>query len=159
MVEASSNDSARNYWIAFALLLGVPTVLVAGCWIRMEQIEQLRIRDAKPAFEPLRKLQPVVFSNPAPFGRYVMYYVEFAESSNLSDENVSTLESLNNLPQQNELELWIKTERVTDASIPSLLKIRTLDGLDVSHSAISDEGIEELVRGLPDTKVMRRTRS
>lgn len=156
MKEATEHARSRTVWLWLGLLIGVPAFLLSGLVICAQQIERQRIQDASPAFDPLLKLHAGMFSNPVPFARYVHYYLEFEDSSELSDENISILESLNQLPDQNELGVWINTRKVTDASLPALLKVRTFDILDVTDSAISNEGIEKLARGLPEANVVRR---
>ncbi len=143
-------------WIAIALgLLALLILPYAGLMGYVGYQERLRIQDAIPAFEPIEKLQPEFFSQP--FGqRYCRYLIDFRAESLLSDANVDMLQSLNKLPEQNTLDISIRTARITDASLPVLASLRTLDSLDVTETALTDAGIEKLQSMLPTATIPSR---
>src|SRR5437764_3477465 len=124
----------------------------------MHLIEHQRIADAEMAFAPILQLRPVILSQPLPFHRHCRYVVDFPAESKLSDENISVLKSLNRLPRRNELDLTIRTPYVTDASIPVLESLESVDLLSVDESAISDAGEDRLREKLKDRFVSLRKR-
>jgi hypothetical protein len=140
-------------------VLGIPIAGLAGLFGTAAYIEAQRVRDADPAFRPLLALGPCILSNPFGLNRYCCYLVEFTPDSGLTDANIAELDCLNQLPEENELTLTIATPRVTDASLSRLKAIRTLDYLDVTQSAITDDGVEELRQALPSVTVLRRAAS
>lgn len=118
--------------------------------------EVLRVRDARPAFEPIEQaLSPAIWSNPCG-SRYCRYVVEFPPESRLTDDNVAVLASLNRLPAQNTLDVVIRTPAVTDAAIPILASITTFDQLEVTHSGLTNDGLARLRTLLPKTEVNLR---
>lgn len=143
--------------VAGLVLAGLNALLmIYSCiFATMAYAETLRVRDARPAFEPIEVLQPHIFSQPFG-GRHCRYVVEFTAESRLSDANIATLASLNRLPHANTLDLFIDTPAVTDASIPTLASLTAVDLLDVTRSGMSDDGIAELQRRLPGVQVNRR---
>ena len=77
----------------------------------------------------------------------------------LSDENVSILKSVIRLPPRNELDLTIRTPAVTDASIPVLETLESVDILMVDESGISDTGMQRLREKLKDRLVSLRRKN
>ena len=141
------------------LILLTPFILFALFWgggyTWCEVNDQLRIRDAEPAFRPIESLGCTILSNPH-CSRYCSYMVIFPQESLLSNNNVSTLSSLNKLPAENYLDIVIETNQLTDDAISQLIAIQTIDILEVTKSGISDAGIEHLAKELPQTQVNRR---
>lgn len=135
------------------LLLVVGPVVFYGA---LAFIERQRTADAEAAFAPIEHLGMRVLSQPVAFHRYCECFVEFPESSRLSDDNVSKLSCLNALPREYGLALCIATPNLSDRSLPVLKSIETLDVLDVTQTSISDRGIEELRRALPHCTVVER---
>ena len=116
----------------------------------------LRVRDARPAFEPIEQaLSPQIWSNPTG-SRHCRYVVEFPPESRLTDHNVAVLASLNRLPAENTLDVVIRTPAVTDAAIPILASITTFDQLEVTHSGLTNDGIAQLRKLLPRTEINPR---
>ena len=104
---------------------------------------------------PLEQLEPVLLSQP--FGsRYCRYVLDFPPESRLTDENADLLKSLNFLPQKNTLDVTVRTERLTDSSVPILGSLRSIDLLDVTETAISDDGIARLQSLMPSALVPAR---
>jgi hypothetical protein len=147
----------RRRTIIFVVLVGValvamPIVSIYGLafWN-----DHLRVRDAEPAFRPIESLGCHILSQP--YGsRYCRYLVTFPPETLLSDSNAATLSSLNKLPKGNTLDVEIPSDRVTDASIPHVAAIETVDTLDVTESGISNDGIEQLKKRMPATYVLER---
>ena len=110
-----------------------------------------RRRHAERAFGPLKDLSPLILDNA--FG---VYMVEFSPSSQLTDDNASRLLQLNELPAKYELTLTLSTMRITDASIPRLSELKSVDQLVVVDSGITDTGIADLEAALPGTYVTLR---
>lgn len=154
----AERQDMRKHTIAIvsALCIGTLVAAIGGFFGAMWYIERLRDKDAAPAFRPLVPLGVSVLSNPVAFHRYCIYYAEFPSGASLCDTNICKLVSLNELPEQNELNLVIRTPRVTDASLPHLKAIRKIDFLDVTESSISDAGIEELRKAFPNSTVVER---
>ena len=141
------------------LIIGLATIVVgppAAFFGSMEWIAHQRVADAEAAFDPLLQLRPVILSQPFPFHRHCRYVVDFPVASKLSDENVSILKSVNRLPPRNELDLTIRTSAVTDASIPVLETLESVDFLMVDESGISDTGKQRLREKLKDRFVSLR---
>ncbi len=134
------------------LLIATPFALIYG---RIYVNEHLRVRDAEPAFRPIEKLGCEILSQPYG-GRYCRYLVTFPPGSALTDSNVTTLNSLNHLPKANTLDIVIETDKLTDDSINQRAALETIDLLDVTASAISDDGIAQLKERMPDTHVNSR---
>ena len=130
--------------------------MVGICVASMFYIEHLRVLDAAPAIEPLLHLRPLILSQPIAFRRMCHYQIEFDSNSRLRDEVISDLMSLNHLPSANSLDLIILTPKVTDKALPTLLRMTTVDILDVRESAISDKGIAQLTQALTKTSVLTR---
>lgn len=147
---------AKYAGMVVAICLGVVVAPFAGLFGVVWYVERQRVRDAAPAFLPLAPLGVSILSNPIPFHRYCIYYVEFPAACGLCDTNTSDLVSLNELPRQNELDLVIRTPRVTDKSLPCLEAVRKIDLLDVTESAISDEGVARLRKAFPNASVVER---
>jgi hypothetical protein len=139
-----------------AAALAVPAAIFFGS---VAVIERQRVADAEPAFAPIEHLRPHIFSQPVAFYRSCRYVVDFPPDSDLSDENVAILTSLNRLPSANILDVTIRTRAITDASIPVLETLETADLLDVTESGISDTGIESLRVKLAGHIVSRRSTS
>lgn len=118
--------------------------------------ERQRIEDADRAFLPIVHLGCYTLSHPVAFCRYDDYCLEFPPDCELSDANADELRSLNRLPPRNGLFVRIHARGLTDESLPYLKAIRTFDSLDVTNTSISDEGIEELRRTLPDVDIPSR---
>jgi hypothetical protein len=148
--------ATKRSFLWIAAMFAAVAMLVAAFFGAEYWVERLRVRDATLAFEPLSPLNPEILSQPIACQRYRRYIVEFSAAGRLNDENVSTLESMNELPTENSLDVVISTPEVTDASLPVLLSLRTVDILDVKRTRISDAGIEELRKGLTETTVLRR---
>lgn len=110
-----------------------------------------RKRDADRAFGPLRDLRPAVWDNA--FGVYV---IEFGPASLLADDNVSRLLQLNRLPSKYELTLVLETNWITDAAIPTLAQLTSVDWMIIQDSAMTEAGIKQLVSLLPETGVRAR---
>ncbi|MHB1035038.1 MAG: hypothetical protein ACYC35_10185 [Pirellulales bacterium] len=142
--------------VASALVV-VPVLALSGFYAYAWYQDSLRIADAAPAFEPLEPLKPVLLSQP--FGsRYCRYLLDFPPDSPLTDDNVAVLQSLNLLPQQNTLDVTVRTKRVTDASVRALASLRSVDLLDVTETAITDDGIARLQVQMPGVSVLKRDR-
>lgn len=146
----------KTYWIASALIVATIACAGAGFFGLQSWVDRLRVRDATPAFEPLTPLNCEILSQPIAFRRHCRYLIEFSSDSSLDDSNAMTLECLNHLPVGNELDVVISTAQVTDAAIPALLLVGSIDILDVTRSGISDAGIERLQQGLSHTEVLKR---
>jgi hypothetical protein len=138
---------------ALAAVLILPPTAFFGA---AKYIEHQRVADAEKAFAPLLQLRPVILSQPFPFWRHCRYVVDFPAESRLADENVSMLKSLNRLPPRNTLDVTIRTPNVTDASIPVLESLGSIDLLSVDESAISEAGEERLREKLKDRFVSLR---
>jgi hypothetical protein len=122
----------------------------------MRWIENRRVADAEKAFAPLLQLRPVILSQPFPFYRNCRYVIDFPATSTLSDGNVAILTAVNQLPPRNELDLTISTPAVTDASVPVLEALESVDFLMVDKSGISDTGMQRLREKLKDRFVSLR---
>ena len=68
---------------------------------------------------------------------------------NLTDLSVKSLAERKR-PWRN-LALW--DSKLTDASVPLLSKMKSLDGLDVTNSQITPEGLALLRKALPSTSI------
>lgn len=124
-----------------------------GC---MHLKERQRINDADPAFLPILHLRCQILDQPVAFCRFCNYSVLFPPDCELSDANVGELQSLNELPPRNTLDVFIQTRGLTDESLPHLKAINTFDSLDVTDTSISDKGIEELRQTFPDVSIPSR---
>lgn len=126
--------------------------VVVGClsFLTLASLAE-RKRDADRAFGPLRDLRPAVWDNA--FGVYV---IEFGPASLLADNNVSRLLQLNQLPSKYELTLVLETIRITDAAIPTLAQLTSVDWMIVQDSAMTEAGIKQLVSLLQETGVRAR---
>ncbi len=147
--------------IIVVVLFVVTAAPIAAFFGSMWYIDRQRVQDAEAAFGPLLSLEPLILSQPIAFHRCCHYIVEFPANCKLSDARVAELWCLNNLPAGkwpagNDLDLVIKSPRVTDRSIVHLKSIQTLAALDVTGSSITDAGIEELQSALPNVYVIRR---
>jgi hypothetical protein len=142
--------------VAFAILLGLVAIGGIAPFVIGRYVEHRRSCDADPAFLPLLPLGVSVLSNPCGFNRYCNYVVEFSPKSTLSDANAHKLRCLVQLPDEYRLDMFIRTMAVTDSSLPYLKAIRNLDGLDVTETSISDQGIDELRLALPRAEIARR---
>ncbi|NLY02747.1 MAG: hypothetical protein GXY83_42380 [Rhodopirellula sp.] len=140
-----------------AALVATPVLAFMGLYGYACYQDALRIQDAAPAFDPLEQIKPILLSQP--FGsRYCRYVVDFPPESLLNDDNVDLLRSLNLLPEQNTLDVTIRTERITDASLSVLASLGSIDLLDVTETAITDEGIAQLQSVMPSAIVPTRER-
>jgi len=137
-------------------IIAAVVLLPATFYGLMHYVDHQRYMDADPAFRPILELQPVILSQPIAFCRHCRYVVDFSAESKLSDENISLLESLNRLPSRNVLDVTIRTPNVTDASIPVLENLDSIDMLAVDESAISDAGEQRLRETLEDRFVSLR---
>lgn len=147
-----------NKWLA-VLIAGIIAAIFLSVIIffgLMQRVEHQRVADADPAFRPLLQLRPVILSQPIAFYRHCRYVVDFPPESQLSDENIAILESLNRLPHRNVLDVTIRTPNVTDASIHMLERLESVDLLSVDESAISHVGEERLRTALKDRFVSSR---
>ena len=73
------------------------------------------------------------------------------EDCGLTDAGVKHLESLDKL-QNLTLKLNVG---VTDAAVPSLIKLRDLKTLDVAQTTLSDAGLQQLRQALPNCQIVR----
>ena len=148
----------KRAWIVVAIVgggLGIIALMVALLIGYFHLQERQRIADADKAFRPILHLGCRILSQP--YGsRYCRYVLEFPPESQLSDENIAELESLNLLPQKNTLVVVIRTHQVTDKALPSLQAIKKFDLLVVIETAISDGGIEKLRKTFPDCDIPKR---
>ncbi len=103
-----------------------------------------RDAESKHAFEPLRHLQPIVLDN-----KFGTYHVEFDSHSRLTDDNVVELLTLNRLPAEYDLTLWLKTPAITDASIPVLSQLLTTDTIVIDGARLTEQGIARLSSANP----------
>lgn len=142
----------RTFWIAVLLVICLPLVGWLAVYGYVLRQEQLRIADAQPVFDPVLPLRAELLSNPCA-SRFCCYWLRFPSDSFLNDDNVAQLESLNKLAAENELSLVVETRAVTDKSLRVLMSLRTVDYLDLTKSGVSDDGLEQLSAGLPDTVV------
>jgi hypothetical protein len=147
---------ARRLLLFSLITLGLIAAAIAAFLATGEYVAHLRFQDADPALSPLLPLRVEILSNPCGFNRYCNFIVEFPPDTKLSDENTAELVCLGKLPDQYRLDLFIRTQAVTDLSLPQLKKIRRLDGLDVTESAISNAGIAELRGAFPKASVIDR---
>jgi len=138
--------------LSIGVFVLLPVVGMYGC---MALNVHLRIRDAEPAFQPIMSLGCQIYSQPT-VSRYCRYVVIFPEGTLLSDDNVQELAPLNRLPVENSLDIVVETENITDQAIDSIASIKTIDFLEVKDSSITDDGIQELKRKMPDTFVNSR---
>lgn len=145
----------RTLWIAVLLIICLPLVGWLAVYGHAWRQNQLRIADAQPAFDPVLPLRAELLSNPCGT-RFCCYWLRFPGDSHLSDDNVAQIESLNKLPAENELSLIVETLAITDESLRVLMSLRTVDFLDLTKSGVSDDGLERLSAGLPDTVVAHR---
>jgi hypothetical protein len=85
-------------------------------------------------------------------------FVTFADTARLDDTTMSKLSSLNALPEGSFVHLTIESRNVTDASLESLKTLRGVGWLDVTDTAISDNGLRALASAFPgcDVKLRRR---
>ena len=65
-----------------------------------------------------------------------------------SDETISAIAGHSNLQT-----LWVTGSKVTDASIPSFIKLPALRSLDVQRTNITAAGLAELKKRRPDCKI------
>jgi hypothetical protein len=150
-------QSLKKWLIGLAIIALLVAIAIGVAFWRAESIERHRVADATLAFKPLEKaLGCEILSSPTPFNRYCNYIVMFPPGSLLSDDNVKKLQSLTLLPKDNWLEVEISTLNITDAAIPILSELSNLKSLDVTKSAITDEGIEHLQQALAHTQVIKR---
>ena len=137
----------------------VAVALIGAFLVRAWMNEYARNQEADRAFAPIEKLGLCVFSNPIFSCRYCTYCIVFEETTRLNDENISQLSTMNELSQENDVMLCINTRNVTDASLPFLKTLSTLDDLDVTATGISHAGLKELASALPDCSVKFRTKA
>lgn len=135
--------------------IAFPAIIGLGIWSYCQYQEQLRVRDADSAFKPLASLAPIVLSQPCGT-RYCRYVLELPAQSGLNDDNAAVLQSLNSLPTPNTLDVTISTERITDASLPVLASLRSVDLLDVTKSGVTDQGISKLQTAMPNVVIPTR---
>jgi hypothetical protein len=119
-------------------------------------VERQRFQDADPAFRPLAHLNARILCNPIAFHRYCYFLVDFGPDSALCDANAGDLASLNKLPAKYELRVTIRTHRISDQALPTLLEIDTFDLLDVTETTISNSGIEQLRARFPQAIILKR---
>ena len=143
-----------------AILLVFSALLFASFYGGMHLIEWQRVRDAESAFRPILHLGCHISSQPIAFHRYCRYIVKFPPESRLTDANAAQLRSLNRLPSENTLDVVIQSPQVTDQSLSHLKTMHPFgrfDALDVTQSAISDAGINELRKTFPTAIIVTRT--
>lgn len=127
------------------LAVGAGTIILTGVIITpffMAMNERSDVQDQ--VFMPFAELRADFLQNG--FG---VFYLEFNDSSLLTDENVERLLLLNEMPQKYELTLMLDTPRITDESIDTLAKLRTVDRLVVGKSGMTTEGVSKLESLLP----------
>ncbi len=66
-------------------------------------------------------------------------YLELREIKKVKDDNFAALETLVNLTELN-----LEATRISDASVPTILKMQKLERLSVAGTQMGDEGILEL---------------
>ncbi len=103
-----------------------------------------RDADSKHAFELLSHLQPIVLDN-----KFGVYHIEFDSHSTLTDDNIVELLTLNRLPAEYDLTLWLRTPDITDASIPVLSQLLTTDTIVVDGARLTEQGIARLSSANP----------
>ena len=131
----------RTTLFVVLLVLVVLTPILTMVWFGA-LIDRQRARDASAAFAPVEALGGAVRLHAVPFEKYGHYVVEFPRNAKLSDENISQLVSLNTLPAK-EHSGYCNPNDERDRSGDSPVEgNRTIDGLDVTQSSISDRGIE-----------------
>jgi hypothetical protein len=132
-------------WLIYAIL--VPVLAGAACYacwaVVMAPFKQ-REAAALIAFEPLEHLRPEILHNG--FGHF---HIEFHPQSKLTDDNVAELLSLNKLPADYDLTLWLMTPKITDASMPVLLQLTTTDTIVIEGAGLTPDGIARLAAAKP----------
>ncbi len=86
-----------------------------------------------------------------------VFILEFPDRSLLSDDNVERLLLLNDMPPKYELTVILETQRITDKSVDTLGKLKSVDSLFVDKSGLTDEGVARLRRLLPSNTVAHYT--
>ena len=142
--------------VLVAALVAMPALTFLGLYGYGCYQDALRIQDAAPAFDPLEQLNPVLLSQPVFGSRYCRYVLDFPADSLLTDDNAGLLKSLNLLPQENTLDVTVRTERITDASVRIFASLRSVDLLDVTETAITEDGIAQLQGLMPSAMVSAR---
>ena len=138
-----------NYILAAALCSGVAAIACyAILYIPFFIAVAKRDADSKRAFLPLTNMRPIVLDN-----RFGVYHVEFDGDSTLSDANVLELLTLNRLPDEYDLTLWLKTSNITDASIPVLSQLKTTDTIVMEDTGITEQGIAQLASNNPGLRI------
>ena len=99
-------------------------------------------------FMPFKELQAEFLHNG--FGVFIL---EFHDHSLLSDNNVERLLLLNEMPPKYELTVMLETQNVTDGSIDTLAKLKTVDSLFIDKSGMTNEGVAKLKLLLPENTV------
>lgn len=145
----------RTYLIA-TILVVLAITPIAAFFGAMQWTARQRVADAERAFLPIIHLRPVILSQPIAFYRHCRYVVDFPPESQLTDSNISQIQSLNLLPERNTLDVTIRTRNVTDASVGILSSMKSCDLISVDDTAITDDGIEMLKSALGDAVVTRR---
>ena len=136
-------------WLVFTLVAALVTGLAVLAYLAIVIVPfaigvAKRDADSKLAFEPLGHLRPIVLDNG--FG---VYHVEFDSYSTLADDNVHEVLTLNRLPAEYDLTLWLKTPAITDASIPVLSQLLTTDTIVLDGAGLTVEGIARLSSANP----------
>jgi hypothetical protein len=103
-------------------------------------------------FMPFEELRADFLHNG--FGVFIL---EFHDHSLLSDENVERLLLLNDMPPKYELTVMLETQNITDESIETLGKLKSVDSLFVDKSGMTDEGVARLELLLPENTIAHYT--
>ena len=143
MFVNSARVASMPRWFIAVVLLAIATAFAYWYFVLMAPFAK-RDADAKIAFTPLIQLKPLILDNA--FG---VYHVEFWPDSKLTDENVSRILSLNQLPAEYDLTLWLKTPAVTDASIPVLAQLTTTDAIVIDGAGLTPAGLKRLSAANP----------
>ena len=107
---------------------------------------QVRERNIESAIEPLVDLKLGHLHNG--FG---VHSVEFGTWSELKDDNIARLSTLDHFPLEFELTLIISTKEVTDESIDLLAELTRVDSLHVGDSGLTNSGIKDLRAKFPNS--------
>lgn len=134
-------------WLIFVLVV----MLLAGAagyayWANAIAPFAKRDADARIAFAPLEHLRTEILHNG--FG---VFHVEFGPDSKLTDDNAVELLSLNRLPAEYDLNLWLMTPAITDAAVPVLAQLTTTDTIVIAGAGLTKDGIERLAAANPNT--------
>lgn len=144
--SATGDETSRarvrwGKWAAVAALVLAPFLVITGIVLNTVVMRDVEV---SPALEPLQPLGANISLSPVGFYRRCAFFVMFEPSSHLTDANAEELLSLNKMPLEYPLYLYISRKEVTDESLPTLLKLRKVSRLVVQGSGISDAGIAQL---------------